>query len=441
MSRTAVAQHIASVDSLSLDGRGIARVDGKAVFIDGALPGERVSYRIEVAKRRFDTARLVEVIESSPERVAPGCTAFGRCGGCTLQHLAPGAQLAAKERALLDSLQRIGGVSPGHVLPAIAGPAWNYRRRARLGARVVSRKGGVLVGFRERARSYVTDAPQCPVLAPPMVDMPGRLRTLIDAMSRPDRVPQVELAVGENAAAIVVRHLLPLTDADQTLLRRFGEQNSVQVYVQPAGPDSVAPVWPPAPERLWYELPARPPVRIHFEPTDFVQVNAEINRQAVSRVLEYLQPRPGERILDLFCGVGNFSLPLARSGASITGLEGEAVLVERARENAVANGIANAEFACADLAAESPAAGWFNRVWDGVMLDPPRSGAAALIPMLRRCGAKRIVYVSCDPATLARDAQMLVDGGKYRLHAAGVMDMFPHTGHVESMAVFDRTAA
>jgi len=325
-------------------------------------------------------------------------------------------------------------------MPAIAGPVWNYRRRARLGARLVSRKGGVLVGFRERGRAYVTDATECDVLAGPMAAIPGQLRELIGGMSRPDRVPQVEIAVADNAAAIVVRHLLPLTAQDHELLRAFGASRDLQVYVQPAGPESVTAVWPDVPARLWYELPATLPVRIYFEPTDFVQVNAEINRQAVSRVLELLDPQPGDRVLDLFCGVGNFSLPLARSGAAVTGVEGEAGLVARARENAVANGIENAQFVCADLAAADPGGGWPGAHWDKIVLDPPRSGAAALIGALSRTGARRIVYVSCDPATLARDAAALVATGRYRLNAAGVMDMFPHTGHVESMAVFDSAA-
>jgi len=424
------------IEDLDHDGRGVGRVSDKVVFVDGGLPGERVRFRYTKGGRHYDQGVTEAVLDPSPQRVEPPCPVFGVCGGCSLQHLDPGAQVAAKQRMLGDNLQRVAGVAPDAWLPPIDGEHWGYRAKARLSIRQVRNKG-VLVGFRERASSFVTVMEACPVLDPRLDALIQPLKELVAGMSRPDRIPQAEVAATDADAAVVIRHLTELTDADRERLASFQATHGVIVETQAKGPETATPLDPTRPARLVYELPEFD-VTLHFRSTDFVQVNRAVNRRLVSRAVALLEPAPGDRVLDLFCGIGNFSLPLARCGASVLGLEGEAALVERAAANAAANGLdGGTEFRTADLEAvplnEIPGA----RAVDKVLLDPPRSGAVEAIKHIAEgLRPRRIVYVSCNPATLARDAAILANAG-YRLDAAGIANMFPHTAHVESIARFE----
>ena len=403
------------------------------VFVEGALPGERAAVRIFQQKSRFALARTISLEKQSPERRAPRCPHFNVCGGCVLQHAEAAAQMHAKRDWLEQNLARIAKVTPERWLPTLLGEEWGYRRRARLSARYVPGKGGALVGFRERRSTYVADMRECAVLPPAISALIVPLRQLVDGLSIRERVPQIEVAVGDNAAALVFRHLLPLTEADLGRMRQFARQHGVHVWLQPGGPDSAQP-FEPAESRLYYELPEFG-VRLDFRPTDFTQVNHELNRALVGRALELLDPQPGERIADLFCGLGNFSLPIARRGAEVIGFEGSRELVERARANAAANGLV-AQFEVMDLFRPQLANyGKFAKL----LLDPPRQGAIEVVKSLPEQGGPwRIAYVSCDPATLARDAGVLVHTRGYRMAAAGVANMFPHTAHVESIALFER---
>ena len=421
------------VAALDAEGRGVARnAEGKVVFVEGALPGERVEARLLHGKRSFDTARAVSILRESPARRAPRCAYFTVCGGCATQHADARTQVAAKQRWLEDCFARIGKVHPGSLLPPLYGEEWGYRRRARLSVRYVPSKGA-LVGFRERRSTYVAEMESCDVLPPSISALIPRLRSLVGELSIRDRVPQIELAAGDEATVLVFRHLLPLTDADEALLRAFGEQTGVDVWLQPAGPESAAPLRAARRDVLRYSLPEFD-IRIAFEPTDFTQVNDPMNRALVSRVMRLLEPQSGERIADLFCGLGNFSLPIARLGAQVVGFEASAALVERARANAAANGLV-AQFEAMDLVrSRIDAFGPFSKV----LLDPPREGAIETLKTIGTAWPARIVYVSCDPATLARDAAVLVHTKGFTLEAAGVVNMFPHTAHVESVAVFGR---
>ncbi len=426
----------ASVESLSHDGRGVARINGKTVFIDGALPGEEVMCRYRACRKDYDEARVDEVLVAAAERVAPRCAHFGVCGGCSLQHMDPGRQILAKQEVLLENLRRIGGVEPQTVLPPLTGPHWGYRTKARLGVRYVVRKSRVLVGFREQRSSYVADIARCEILHHSVSNLMPALAGLIEGLTVCRRIPQIEVAVGEGVTALVFRHLDPLSVNDREALHAFGESRNICIYLQPGGQDSVHALWPPDPV-LEYHLPDQG-VAIQFQPGDFTQVNPVMNRKMVHRVLELLDPRPGERVLDLFCGLGNFTLPIARYADSVTGIEGDRGLVERARQNGRRNGSANTEFHVADLEEFSSELEWMQKPCDKVLLDPPRSGAANVVAGLRALAADRIVYVSCHPGSLARDAGLLVNEQGYLLASAGVMDMFPHTAHVESIALFER---
>jgi 23S rRNA (uracil1939-C5)-methyltransferase len=427
----------AVIESLNHEGQGVARIEGRAVFIEGALPGETVRFRYHNKHKTYDTGRVLEVVQASPDRVVPRCRHFGVCGGCSLQYQRPEAQLAAKQQILRDALQRIGRVEPELWLPPLAGPAWGYRRRARLGVRYVPKKGGVLVGFREKRRSYITSLTTCEVLDPPISTLLPELHDLIAGLSCPTRVPQVEVAVGDNARALVFRHLQPLTETDIAALRAFGERHGLQIYLQPNPPDALRCVWPLVPEALYYSLPEFD-IRMEFHPTDFIQVNAELNRAIVGAAVRLLDPQPGEAVLDLFCGLGNFSLPLARRALRVVGIEADAALLDRARHAAADNGLANVEFLSANLFDEQSAAPWGSERFDKWLLDPPRTGALEVLNRLPDEGApKRILYISCNPATVARDSALLVSKG-YRLKSAGVADMFPHTSHVEALALFER---
>ena len=424
------------IESLSHDGRGVAHIEGKATFVDGALPGETVTFIYTSRRRSFDEGAVETVLEASPDRVEPRCPHFGVCGGCSLQHMAPSAQITAKQQVLMENLSRIGNVQPERILEPLAGPHWGYRNKARIGIKYVQKKGGVLVGFRERRKPYVTQTSRCEVLNPVIGQRIEALAQLVEGLSIRDRVPQAEVAVGDDAAALVFRHLDPLSDDDLRLLTAFGERSGIHVYLQPGGPETVHCLWPVASE-LGYGLPDHG-VRLVFLPTDFVQVNSEINRNMVNRALELLEVNGQHRVLDLFCGLGNFTLPLARHAAAVTGVEGDAGLVARARANAALNGLDNVTFHATDLFAEVADHDWVKQAYDRILLDPPRSGAAEILPQVAGMAAKRIVYVSCHPGSLARDAGFLVNEAGYRLLAAGVMDMFPHTAHVESIALFAR---
>ena len=427
---------VADIESLDREGRGIAHVEGKAVFVDGALPGERVEYSSYAKKPAYELAQLNRVLRPSAFRVTPRCPYFGTCGGCSLQHLDERAQVAAKQRVIEDALWHIGRVRPESMLPPIHGLPWGYRNRARLSARLVPKKGGVLVGFRERKSTYVADMRRCEILPAAVSEAIPKLRELIGSLSLRDRLPQIEVAVGEAVTVLVLRILAPLAPKDEAALKAFAEASGLQLWLQPAGPETATPFWPMDTPSLFYTLPEFG-VRIAFAPTDFTQVNHAVNRVLVRRALALLDPRPGERIGDFFCGLGNFTLPIGRMGAAVTGYEGSEHLVRRARENAAANALGGA---CRFEAANLFDRGECSRLaaFDKALLDPPREGAVELVKSFSGREPRRLVYVACDPATLARDAGVLVHALGYELRAAGVANMFPHTSHVESLALFER---
>lgn len=428
-----------TIESLDQEGRGIARCDGKTIFVEGALTGEVVTAAVYRKKPSYEQANVQRVVRESSQRVVPRCVNFGNCGGCSLQHLDARAQVAAKQRVLEDNLWHIGKVRADILLPPLYGPAWAYRRRARLTARYVVKKGGSLIGFHEKRSSFVADMTNCEVLPPSISKLLPLLRELVNRLSIRERLPQIEVACGDTADVLVMRVLAPPSDADKTLLRAFADAHGVHLYLQPRGPETAHPFWPEAPADLYYALPEFG-VKMPFFPTEFTQVNHEVNRVLVHRALALLAPRPGERIADMFCGIGNFSLPIARSGAHVLGIEGSASLVQRATENAACNGLSDQVRYRAmnlfDITAEGFAA---LGPLDRMLIDPPRDGAVALVRSLAAAPPARIVYVSCNPATLARDASILVYEQHYALSCAGVVNMFPHTAHVESIAVFDRT--
>ncbi|MEW5783430.1 MAG: 23S rRNA (uracil(1939)-C(5))-methyltransferase RlmD [Pseudomonadota bacterium] len=430
--------NVADIESLDHDGRGVAHVEGKVVFIEGALPGERVRYQRLRSKPKFDIGRVEDILKPSSQRVAPRCPHFGVCGGCSMQHLEIGAQTAIKQRVLEDAFWHIARLRPETILPPIVGPAWGYRRRARLTVRKVVKKGGVLVGFHEKKSSYVADMTACAVLPAPISALLPGLRVLVGRLSIAERLPQIEVAVGEGPPVLVLRILEPLTAADEAVLRGYAEEVGVHLWLQPGGPDTAAPFHPADAPWPSYRLPDFD-VCLRFRPTDFTQVNHEVNRVLVRRALNLMQVRPGETIADMFCGLGNFTLPLARLGARVVGVEGSAALVARARENALANGLAaQIDYHVANLFTVTAGEldGWGR--FDKMLIDPPREGAVELVKCLGKDAPARIVYVSCNPATLARDAAVLVHEKGYRLVTAGIANMFPHTSHVESVALFER---
>ena len=429
----------AVIESLDHEGMGVAHVDGKVAFIEGGITGERVRFAKRKSRGKFDVGAVTEVLQASALRTEPRCDYFGICGGCAMQHVDVLAQVAAKQRVLEDNLERLGKVVPERILPPIVGPAWGYRNRARLSVHYVAKKGGVLVGFHERRSSFVADTLSCAVLPPHVARLVPRLREMFTAMTLRDRIPQLELAVGDSVTVMVVRHLDPLPEEDAARLRAFADAHGVQFWLQPSGPESARPFHPLDAPELDYALPEFD-VRLRFGPTEFTQVNAAVNRVLVKRAVNLLDPRPGERVGDLFCGLGNFSLPLAARGAEVIGMEGSASLVRRAAENAALNGLDGlASFVAWDLYAD--AAGALARLGrvDKLLIDPPRDGAVDICKMLPGAeGPARIAYVSCSPSTLARDAGVLVTLKGYRLVCAGVVNMFPHTGHAESVALFER---
>lgn len=428
-----------TVVALNHDGAGVIR-DAKAVFVPGALPGESIRFARVSHHRQYDEGELLEVLEASPDRVVPACSHFGVCGGCALQHMAPAAQLAAKQKEVAENISRIGRVEPLRWLEPLQGPVWAYRRRARLGAKFVTKRGRVLVGFRERQKPYVAALTRCEILAAPVGNLIEPLSDLLTGMVRGNVVPQIEVAVAESDTVLIFRVLEDLPQADLDALAAFEQQHAVRVYLQPGGMHTVQPLRAPA-AVLRYSLPAQG-LEFEFEPVDFVQVNGEVNRSLVTLALDLLDPGPEDRVLDLFCGLGNFTLPLAQRAGSVVGVEGDAGLVQRARDNAARNSIANASFHVANLASADGSGGpGFDGRFTRVLMDPPRAGALEILPRVVALAPQRIVYVSCHPGTLARDLGVLCGEHGYVLSAAGVIDMFPHTNHVESIAVLDRPAS
>lgn len=430
---------IVTIESLDHEGRGVTHVEGKAIFIEGALPGECVTYSSYRRKPSYEFARLQKLVKESPNRVKPKCAHFGMCGGCAMQHFDAAAQVAAKQRILEDALWHIGKVKPEAMLPPIYGPTWGYRHKARLRARYVPAKGRVLVGFNERHSSYVADMQACEILPPPIAALIVPLQDLIGQLSIREKLPQIEVAIGEQASVLVLRILEPIAVQDETLLKAFAEQHHVQFWLQSKGPETATPFWPLDAPPLSYSLPEYG-LTYPFMPTEFTQVNPHINRVLIRRAMRLLDPQPGEQIADFFCGLGNFTLPIARSGAKVLGMEGSAALVRRAVQGAEYNGLqAATEFKEANLfemdANKLRELGRFDK-W---LVDPPRDGAIDLLKAIEDDSAPdRIVYVSCNPSTLARDAEVLVHVKGYRMVTGGVVNMFPHTAHVESIAVFER---
>ncbi len=429
---------VAIIESLDHEGRGVAHVEGKTIFIDGGLPGEEVEYASYRIKPRFEMAQASRIIKASAQRVTPRCRYFGQCGGCSMQHLDPVAQAAAKQRVLEDALWHVGNLRADTVLPIINGPAWGYRYRARIGVRMVPSKGGVLIGFHERRSSYISDMRSCEVLPPQISDMLPALHELIASLSIPDRIPQIEIAVGDEATVLVFRNLLAVSTDDEKQLAAFADKHGVQVWLQPGRPESLYRLHPLDAPGLSYSLPEYG-VRMDFLATDFTQVNVAINRLLMRRSMQLLDPRPGERVADLFCGLGNFSLPIAALGAHVVGVEGSDALVARAAQNALANGLQQrSEFHAANLFETTEDSLVALGHLDKMLIDPPREGAIAVVKAISALQSpQRIVYVSCNPATLARDASVLVHEKGYRLRAAGIANMFPQTSHVESVALFE----
>ncbi|MDF3981486.1 23S rRNA (uracil(1939)-C(5))-methyltransferase RlmD [Luteibacter sp. PPL201] len=426
----------ATITDLSHDGRGVARIDNKATFVAGALPGERVLLTYRKRHRNYDDAEVVSVIEPSPDRVEPRCQHFGQCSGCSLQHLAPAAQIAAKQHVLAENFERIGKVAPETWLPPLTDEPWGYRRKGRFSVRFVTKKDRVLVGFREESNPrFVADIQRCEVIHPALGPKVGLLAAVVQRLDVARDIPQIEFAAGDDTVALVFRHLSPLSARDRETLVAFGKEHGFAIYLQPGNQSSVHPLWPEAP-RLAFAIPADG-VELEFLPLDFVQVNAGMNQRMLARTLELLDLQPTDRVLDLFCGLGNFTLPIARHAAEVVGVEGEHGLVERAAANAARNGLSNASFRVANLFDDQRNEPWAKAAWDKILLDPPRAGADKVLDYLPRKGTDRIVYVSCHPGSLARDAGLLVAKG-FRLVSAGVMDMFPHTAHVESIALFER---
>lgn len=431
-----------TIESLSHDGRGIAHLEGKTLFVEGGLAGEIVSAQYTQQRNRFDEARTIEVHQASPDRVEPPCAHAGVCGGCSLQHMASEAQILFKQQVLLEQLAHFGGLQPDTVLPPLTGPTLGYRHKARLGVKHVIKKGTTLIGFREKRSAFLADIERCPVLVPEVGERLLTMRELFDALDGRQRLPQVEIAQGDDITAWVVRHMDPLSESDLHALSQYAQANGVHLYLQPAGPDSVHRVWPlHGDERLTYQLPGCGPARdqtltLAFHPLDFTQVNPAINRAMIERALTLLAPTGTDRVLDLFCGLGNFTLPLATLAGEVVGVEGEEALVVRGRENAQRNALNNVTFHGADLTQPMARQPWAHAGFERILIDPPRTGALEIVQNMTVFKPQRIVYVSCNPATLARDAGELAKQG-YRLKAAGVMDMFPHTTHVESIAMFE----
>ena len=431
-----------SITSLAHDGRGVGRdQEGKVVFVDYALPDETVMYEPVMSRKSFLYGTTIEVLQPSDHRITPKCEVFGECGGCVLQHLDEKVQIQYKQQQLLENFKKIGGVQPESLLSPMTDKHWGYRRRARLGAKYVPKKGGMIVGFRERNSSFIQPTHSCEVLHPQVSELLPELRITLEQTSCNDKIPQVEISVADNATVMIIRHLQTFIQSDLDLLTEFAKKHALQVFLQPGNLKSVHPLYPEKPAPLFYQLD-KFDLKIEFLPTDFIQVNGAINEQLVSKAIDLLDVQSTDRVLDLFCGVGNFTLPLARKAQTVVGVEGDSALVERAQHNQKINNLANVGFHFGDLFNENmntqSHGDWLSQKFDKILIDPPRSGAAEMIRRITQFNATKVVYVSCGPATLARDAGVMVNQHGYRLTHAGVIDMFPHTAHVESIAVFEK---
>ena len=430
------------ITAMSNEGRGIAHVDDRTIFIDQALMGERVLFKYTRLTKKLAEGRAVEILKASDLRVEPKCKAFEMCGGCSLQHMSSAAQIELKQSMLLDQLKH-NNVEPAEVIEPLLGPEYGYRHKARLGVRYVHKKEKVLVGFRERNSSFITDTERCEVLHPSVGAIIDDLAACINQMEEKRTIPQIEVAVGDNHTVLVFRHLEVLNDSDRKILSDFCQSRSLVCYLQAGKPDDLELLYPKQVEPLYYMLPVNndsdSDLKIEFQPSDFTQVNPEINKRMVANAIEYLAIDKTDVVLDLFSGLGNFSLAMAVSCQQVTAVEGSVVMVKKARDNALLNNISNVEFIYADLYSDDVlTAPWVKQQYDRILLDPPRSGAAEILPVLKKMQAKSIVYVSCHPATLARDAAVIVNELGYKITRAGIMNMFPHTGHVESIVVFEK---
>ncbi len=428
------------ISSLSHEGRGIAHIDGKTTFVHNALPEEKVDFEYTYSSRAYNEGVAIRILEASTHRITPACPHYQICGGCQLQHMDMNLQLDYKQKVLLEQLAHFGNVTPTIVLPPLSGQEWQYRHKARLGVRYVEKKGNrILVGFRERNGRFLADMQQCDILHPSIGKKLVTLSALVKNLSCYQQIPQIEVAIGNNQAAIILRHMEPLTDHDLEQLKSFSQQHNIQIYSHPNPPLVIKKLFPDdGYERLKYQLP-KYSLEMLFHPSDFTQINEEMNQMMIDRALELLNPQQHETILDLFCGIGNFTLPIARYAQHVVGVEGAESAVVRARENAQHNNIHNVEFFTADLSKDCASQPWHQRRYDKILLDPSRAGADGFLATLpHHLQADTIVYVSCNPATLSRDAGILVNQLGYTLDSAGIMNMFPHTAHVESIALFTK---
>ncbi len=427
----------ATIESLSHEGRGVTHVDDKVVFVDNALPGEEVEFNYVSSRAKFSEGVTENVISASEQRIEPRCEYFGYCGGCSLQHMSSEAQIEHKQSVLSVQFSHIGNVSPKEFLPPLTGPAFGYRHKARLGVKYVLKKERVLVGFREKRSPFIADIKHCEVLHPDVGHKISDLQQLIENLSIKDQIPQIEVAVSDNGIALVMRHLAEFTNDDLVQLKAFEQQHNFKFYLQPGGYETVHRLDENDKSELFYRLEDHD-LNIYFQPIDFTQINIEINQQMINLALELLDVNENDEMLDLFCGVGNFTLPIARKVKSVVGVEGDEGLVQRAKYNADKNNLDNVEFYAADLADFDQDYDFMKKSYNKILLDPARTGAKEIIAALNTKNVERIVYVSCNPATLARDAGILVNEKKFKLKQAGIMDMFPHTAHVESIAVFTK---
>lgn len=433
-----IPESLAEIRTINNEGVGIATVGGKTTFIEGALPYESVKYRVYKKHRYYDKAVCEEVLTTSKERTTPLCTQFGICGGCSMQHLEASAQIAWKEKILIEQLEHLGHVVPDTLLPALSASVWGYRYKARLGVRFIEKQNKALVGFRQKFRQKIADIGLCHVLHPNVGTRLPLLSDLVTSLDIREYIPQIEVAIGDDETALIFRHLRPLSTKDSEKLTAFGKHYQIHIYLQPTPPLPISLLWPENyPQRLKYRLPDFN-LEILFHPMDFTQIHLEINRLMLKQAITLLDPQPDENVLDLFCGVGNFSLPLARFAKKVTGIEGSALMVERGHENARHNAIENIGFYVANLFEALPDGTWTKQPYEKILLDPPRTGAKKIIEQISRFNANRIVYVSCNPATLARDAHVLVHEQGFKLKKTGIMNMFPHTSHIEAMAVFEK---
>ncbi|MFT5064021.1 MAG: 23S rRNA (uracil1939-C5)-methyltransferase [Gammaproteobacteria bacterium] len=437
--RIVAEPQIGLIEDMTHEGNGITRLEGKTVFVAGALTGEKVKYQQVKHGKTYDEADLVEVLEASPDRVEPRCEYFGYCGGCSLQHMEASSQIKYKQKVLVDNLQRIGNVVAEEILEPLTGPSWHYRRKARLGVKDVPKKGRVLVGFREKRAPYIADIKSCQVLESSVGLKLAELSEMIEKLSIKTRLPQIEVAIGDNAVGLVFRVMDEPTEEDLAILREFAATENFAVWLQPKGPETIYPL-DDHKTQLYYELPDYD-TRVNFLPSDFTQVNPELNKKMVKRAVGMLDVQPGQQVLELFAGLGNFTVPLARQAGAdgeVVTVEGDATLVARGEDNAKQNGCTNTTGYVANLYEDCTNEPWYGRKFDRVLIDPPRSGAAEILAMIAASSPEKIVYVSCHPGTLARDAGILVNDHGYKLVQAGAMDMFPHTAHVESIALFEK---